>query len=94
MFVRVSSQGAGKLVRVRLAQIDQRYRAQVSRRVRERLWEQELGPGALMPPDPTTRALVLLESIQIEAAANHPSGRRYHVPEDVAEDVLRKHGAE
>jgi hypothetical protein len=94
MYVRVSANGAGKLVRVRLAQIDPRYRAQVSRRVRERLWDQELGPGALMPPDPTTRALILLESVQIEAAANHPSRRSYRVPEDVAADVLEKHGAD
>jgi hypothetical protein len=36
---------------------------------------------------------VLLESAQIEWAAQNPSRRSYAVPEEVATDVIEKHGA-
>lgn len=92
MIVRASSRGAGKLVRVTLSQIQPRYRQQVARRLRESWWDTELRPDTGYSPDMQTRCRVLLASVQIEAAANHPSERGYYVPLDVADDAIRKHG--
>lgn len=94
MIIRTSSrQGAGKLIRVTLAQIDPRYRAQVSRRMREQQWEHELRPDTGYSPDMRTRVAALLDAVLIEKAAREPSMRGYYVPEDAAAYELEKHGA-
>jgi len=94
VYVRVSSRGAGKLVRVRLAQIDLRYRLQVSRRVREQRWERELRPDTGYSPDMSVRVQALVDAALLEGAALRPSRRRHYILDtDETRYVLEKHGA-
>jgi hypothetical protein len=88
VFIRVAPQLAGRLVKVRLSDVEQHRRAMSARRLRDKRWNEELRPDFGYSPTMSQRLRALTDAVELERAVIAPSERQYLVPEKNVQDVL------
>lgn len=75
-------------MRVALQEVPERQRVLVTRRIREKRWQDELWPDTGYVPTMEQRLAALWDAIELERAAVAPSERGYLLPEQCVKDVL------
>lgn len=91
--VRVAPGQVGRLVRVRLDQVDFRHREMTARRLRDQRWNEELRPDVGYSPTMPQRLRALADAVELERAVIAPE-RVHLVPETAVDVVLARHGVE
>lgn len=87
--VRVAHSDRGRLVRVALTDVTLAQRLRVTCAIRTRRWNDDLRPDTGYMPTMRQRHDALWDAIQLERAAVAPSSRRYLIPQDAADAVVR-----